>query len=399
MELKPVFKRTVAGLVPEDWDVSVIADLAETSSGTTPPRAMHDRYFKNGAHAWVKTMDLNNAAITSTSELVTDLALKETSLRIYPIGTVLVAMYGGLQQIGRTGLLRVPAAVNQAITAIRAKKEELVPEYLLVTLNYRVEYWRSVASSSRKDPNISSQDVRKFPIGYPRPVEQRAIAEALGDVDALLEALERLIAKKRDIKQAAMQQLLTGRTRLPGFTGEWGLDRLGDVLKVRHGRSQRGIVAQSGQYAILASGGEIGRTDSFIYDKPSVLIDRKGTIDSPQYLDVPFWAVDTLFYTEISAMVDAKFLYYRFALIHWRGFNEASGVPSLNAKTIESIAVEFPELLEQKAIAKVLSDMDAEITALEQRLEKTRALKQGMMQELLTGRIRLGPKEESANHA
>jgi type I restriction enzyme S subunit len=234
------YKQTEVGVVPEDWSVSPLGALAETSSGTTPPRALLDRYYKNGAIAWVKTMDLTNSDVVGTSECVTDLALKETSLNLYPIGTVLVAMYGGFQQIGRTGLLRVPAAVNQAITAIQPKPSGLVPEYLLATLNYRVAYWRNVASSSRKDPNITGQDVRSFPIAYPEPPEQMAIATALSDLDGLLGGLDRMITKKRDLKQVAMQQLLTGQTRLPGFQGEWVVRRLGNIAPL-----QRGFVAKS----------------------------------------------------------------------------------------------------------------------------------------------------------
>ena len=166
MEVKPGYKQTKVGVIPEDWKVSTLGAMAQTSSGTTPARALQDRYYRNGTIAWVKTLDLNNSDLVATSERVTELALKETCLRVYPVGTVLVAMYGGFQQIGRTGLLRLPAAVNQAITAIQLKGDTLISEYLLGTLNYRVGYWRGVASSSRKDPNISSQDIRNFPIAY-----------------------------------------------------------------------------------------------------------------------------------------------------------------------------------------------------------------------------------------
>ena len=99
------YKKTGVGVIPENWSVSRLGALAETSSGTTPPRALHDRYYRNGSVAWVKTMDLSNSDVLDTSERVTDLALRETTLNLYPIGTVLIAMYGGFQQIGRTGLL------------------------------------------------------------------------------------------------------------------------------------------------------------------------------------------------------------------------------------------------------------------------------------------------------
>jgi len=115
----------------------------------------------------------------------------------------------------------------------------------------------------------------------------------------------------------------------------------------------------------------------------------QGTIDRPQFIEVPFWTVDTLFYTDILAPNDPRFLFYVFECIDWKSYNEASGVPSLNAKTIENIDVVIPNADEQVAVSSVLKDMDAEIRALETRLEKARQVKEGMMQNLLTGRIRL----------
>ncbi|MBC5784662.1 restriction endonuclease subunit S [Ramlibacter sp. USB13] len=149
------------------------------------------------------------AEIEDTDERVTPAAPEETSLRLYPAGTVLVAMYGGFNQIGRTGLLRKPAAVNQAISAIQVSPTKLWPDYLLAVLNLSVHHWKWVASSSRKDPNITAADVRGFPIAIPPMNEQRAIAAALRDIAGLTGSLDALIAKKRDLKQAAMQQLLT----------------------------------------------------------------------------------------------------------------------------------------------------------------------------------------------
>jgi type I restriction enzyme S subunit len=186
-----------------------------------------------------------------------------------------------------------------------------------------------------------------------------------------------------------MQQLLTGKKRLPGFSGKWEVKKLGEVLKVRHGKSQHDVVDQNGEIPILGTGGEIGRTKTYLYDKPSVLIGRKGTIDIPQYMDIPFWTIDTLFYTEILTNAFPKFIFYRFNLIDWYSYNEASGVPSLNAKTIENIEVHLPSVEEQKAIAQILSDMDTEIAALEQKRNKYKAIKQGMMQELLTEKTRI----------
>src|SRR5687767_15112479 len=109
----------------------------------------------------------------------------------------------------------------------------------------------------------------------------------------------------------------------------------------------------------------MGFSNHFLYDKESVLIGRKGTIDKPKYINEPFWTVDTLFYTEINSNYTPRFIFYHFLLIDWYSYNEASGVPSLNAKTIENISIHIPPTKnEQEDIAKVLTDMDAEIDSL-----------------------------------
>ncbi len=232
--------------------------------------------------------------------------------------------------------------------------------------------------------------MRSFKIALPPIIdEQNAIAEALADADTLIDSLEQLLTKKRQIKQGAMQELLTGKRRLPGFARKWKDSLLGELLSIRHGKSQKDVECEGGRYPILATGGQIGWADAFLYDQPTVLIGRKGTIDQPRFLDTPFWSVDTLYYSEVKEPNSAKFLYYRFCLIDWMRHNEASGVPSLSGKVIESIVISHPEEDEQEAIARVLTDMDTEITALESRLTKARALKQAMAQTLLTGRIRL----------
>jgi type I restriction enzyme S subunit len=250
------------------------------------------------------------------------------------------------------------------------------------------EHWEKLSRGTTFDA-VNSSDIQALLIPLPPLPEQKAIARVLSDIDELIESIEKLIHKKKQIKQGAMQELLTGKKRLPGFSGKWEVKRLGEILKVRHGKSQWQVVVEDGKYPILATGGEIGRTNYYLYDKPSVLIGRKGTIDKPQYIDTPFWTIDTLFYTEISNNYCSKYIYYVFNRIDWYSYNEASGVPSLNASTIESISIPLPPLPEQKAIAQILSDMDAEIEALEKKLDKYKKIKEGMMEKLLTGQVRL----------
>jgi len=170
----------------------------------------------------------------------------------------------------------------------------------------------------------------------------------------------------------------------------WEVKKFGDTLSVKYGKSQAEIIDDSGNFPILGTGGIVGFTNHFLYGKPSIIIGRKGSIDKPQYIDKPFWTIDTAFYTKVKNEYDVKFLYYKFCCIDWYSYNEASGVPSLNAPTLEKIPFAIPQnKAEQTAIATVLSDMDEYISSLERLIAKKKAIKQGTMQNLLTGKIRL----------
>jgi len=166
----------------------------------------------------------------------------------------------------------------------------------------------------------------------------------------------------------------------------WHRVSLGDVLSIHHGKRQNEVEDPMGEYPILASGGQIGLAKKFLYDKPSVLIGRKGTIDRPQYMDRPFWTVDTLFYSSIKEPNYPKFLFYLFCTINWRRYNEASGVPSLNANTIEGIEVIIPKYRnEQNRITEILSIIDETIQHTIVTIRKLKNMKNGLIHDLMSG--------------
>jgi type I restriction enzyme, S subunit len=383
MEVKAGYKQTEVGVIPEDWQLRPLLTVVRVASGQVDPKKEPFRsmilvapdHIESGSGRLLKKETARDQRAISGKYLFEKGDILYSKIRPY-LRKVILADFGGLCSADM-----YPLKPDSGISAGFV--------FALILGHRFTKYAESVSVRSGM-PKVNRAELAEYTIALPpKKVEQRAIAATLSDVDALLAKLDQLIAKKRDIKQAAMQQLLTGKQRLPGFSEEWKVKRLGEVLKVRHGKSQHDVAINDGAYPILATGGEIGRTNHWLYDKPSVLIGRKGTIDMPQYVEEPFWTIDTLFFTEISSAAAPKFVFYKFNMINWRSYNEASGVPSLNASTIEDIEFNCPDFPEQTAIATILSDMDAEIATLEARREKTRALKQGMMQELLTGRIRL----------
>lgn len=379
-------------MLPIGWKKVRLGDLTKVSSGSTPLRS-NKAFYENGNIPWVKTLDLNNGKIEKTQECITELAAKKC--KPYPSGTVLVAMYGGFNQIGRTGLLTFPASINQALAALQFGKD-IYPEYVLHYLNANVANWRSCAASSRKDPNITSHDVEKFKIVLPPLEEQKKIAATLSVWDSAIEKMEKLIEAKESQKKSLIKKLIekqeekANKIKVGNVTidkNKWKHERIGNVLKIGHGRDYKGL--SLGNVPVFGSGGYMTSVDNFLHDGETVCIGRKGTIDKPFYYKGKIWTVDTLFYTYDFKNVIPKFIYYVFCSIPWKIKNEAGGVPSLTSKIVENVEFYKPSLPEQQIIVDVLSNADEELSLLKQQLENYKKQKQGLMQKLLTGQWRV----------
>lgn len=191
-----------------------LGSLGYVSSGSTPSRSHHARYFAGGKVAWVKTLDLNEGVVTSTEEYITEAAIADCSCPLLSPGTVLVAMYGGWAQIGRTGVLGVAASINQAISAIELKDPQVEPLYLQLALQNGRPRWKQVAASTRKDPNITRTDVLEFQVPVPDLVQQRRMTAVHQSFKARVEREGQYLDKIRALKHSLTADLLTGRVRV-----------------------------------------------------------------------------------------------------------------------------------------------------------------------------------------
>lgn len=208
------FKDSPVGRIPEDWDYSSLSSIYELRTGTTPLRA-NDGFFSENGYNWVKTLDLNEYYIYSTEEKVTDLALKRTSLKLMPKGSILVAMYGGWEQIGRTSILKIEAGTNQAVVSLCNPNIQLLPEFTLFFLQENRWMWKQYAVSTRKDPNITKNDVAQFIIAYPkREKEQQEIVRIIQKVHNQIEIYKKQHSKFNLQKSGLMHDLLTGNKRV-----------------------------------------------------------------------------------------------------------------------------------------------------------------------------------------
>lgn len=280
-------------------------------------------------------------------------------------------------------------------------------------------YWDWVRTVSMRSgqPGINGQEYGGLTLVLPPVPEQHAIAAALSDIDGLIAALNALIAKKRAIKQAAMQQLITGKTRLPGFEGEWDVAQIQDVASVKTGPF--GSLLHEEDYVLdgtpiitvehlnefrvshsnvpMVSEQDRHRLRAYSLRENDIVFSRVGSIDRNALIrpsEAGWLFSGRLLRVRANlTKVSAPFLSYQFHADQFKQKvkNVAVGqtMPSLNTQILKGIEIDLPPLPEQQAIAQFLSDMDAEIEALEARVAKTRDIKQGMMQQLLTGRVRL----------
>jgi type I restriction enzyme S subunit len=380
------YKQTEVGVIPEDWSVKRISELATVGSGGTPSR--ENAAYWNGDIPWITTSQINFNTITEADQFISEVGLKNSAAKLLPAGTLLMALYGQGKTRGKVGVLGFEAATNQACASI-SPTGDISPEFLLHYLASRYEAIRN-SSNTGSQENLNGQIVKDTPVVFPPILEQRAIAAALSDVDAMLAKLGQFIAKKRDLKQAAMQQLLTGQARLPGFGGAWEVKRLGDVCPLQRGFDLLTTRLRQGRYPVVYSNGVLNYHHEFMVKGPGVVTGRSGTIGNVHYVEKDFWPHNTSLWVTNFKGNSPRFIFYMLASLGLERFGTGSGVPTLNRNDVHAHKVRIPVASdEQTVIASVISDMDAEIATLEARRDKTRALKLGMMQELLTGRIRL----------
>jgi type I restriction enzyme S subunit len=287
--------------------------------------------------------------------------------------------------------------LNQNAVVLRSKKVCL--QRILHNHFRQPRYLSHIECIFRGNANQASITlVELFQYAIPLPptlAEQEAIAGALSDADAWIESLEQLIAKKRQIKQGAMQELLTGKRRLPGFSGKWETKRLGDVANVKTGSKNNEDKVDDGEFPFFVRSDTVERINTFSHDCEAILVPGEGRIgDIFHYISGRFDVHQRVYaITRFVETVSPRFLYFylKKSFGVWAMQNTVKAtVDSLRLPTFTCFEMKLPSSLqEQTAIAKVLSDMDTEIEALESKLAKAREIKQGMMQELLTGRIRL----------
>jgi len=393
--MKPGYKQTEVGVIPEEWEVAALGSLTTTvASGKSGSGARQGSYPVHGSTGVI--------GYTERPE--------------YEGNSILAARVGA--NAGKLNLVSGKYGVTDNTIILQLRSGYSLPFF-----------WRQLETKRLNNlvfgsgqPLITGSQLKALCLTVPPLPEQRAIAEALSDVDGLLGGLDRLIAKKRDLKQAAMQQLLTGQTRLPGFHGEWEVKTLfdlagrkkelfddGDWIESEHIKTEGIRLIQTGNIGV---GSFIEKGDKKYINEASFSSLRCKQLMRGDLLvcrlaepagrccvlpdigeERVVTSVDVTIFRPPQELADRRFLCQVFSTQDWfKTVSDRSGGTThkrISRGALGRLSINLPKVPEQTAIAQILTDMDAELTALEQRREKTLALKQAMMQELLTGRTRL----------
>lgn len=407
------YKQTEVGVIPEDWVVSQIGVIADVIRGASP-RPKGDKRFYGGCipRLMVEDVTRDGKYVTPAVDSLTEMGAKLS--RPCLAGTLTIVCSG---TVGVPSILAVDACIHDGFLGLNKVNKNISVDYLFHFFSTQKEKFNNSATHGGVFTNLTTDAVKNFLIAMPgNKQEQTAIANVLSDSDALIDALEQLIAKKQAIKSATMQQLLTGRTRLPAFAlrpdgtkkgykpselgdipEDWEIKPIGHLFSIAAGGDLRKdefseIKSEEHPYPIFSNAinnnGLYGYCKTNDYSGNYVTVTARGGIGHAVFRDECFCAIGRLLVLKPNEGLVGNYFseyinqYLRFA-------NESTGVPQLTAPQVAKYLVLCPEVMEQTAIATILSDMDNELQALTQKLEKARALKQGMMQQLLTGKIRL----------
>lgn len=377
------YKQTDVGVIPEEWIPTLLEGAADIIMGQSPSGAS---YNKNGVG-----IPLINGPTEFTEKYPIKIQWTSEPTKYCRNGDVLLCVRGS--STGRMNISDDEYCIGRGVAAIRAKVGVDRP-FITYQVSSAVQDILALTTGSTF-PNIDGKSIRAIQISLPPLSEQTAIATVLSDTDALIENLEKLIAKKKAIKQGTMQQLLTGKKRLPGFSEEWEIKKLGQVAEIKTGKRNNDDKVEEGEYPFFVRSQQVERINSYSFDGEAILIPGEGNIGSIyHYINGKFDYHQRVYkISNFTEQYSGKFIYLFMSQhfnVHAMKNSVKATVDSLRLPTFQEFEISFPPTkTEQTVIATILSDMDSEIEKLEQKQDKYSMLKAGMMHQLLTGKIRI----------
>lgn len=402
------YKLTKLGWIPEDWEVRKIRDIAEIKSGGTPDR--NEPSYWGGDIPWITTTEVNFEPITNAREYISEQGLKYSSAKIFPAGTILMAMYGQGKTRGQSSVLQIQAATNQACAAILVNKSQ-DQDFIAQLLRFLYGKIRSYSNIGNQE-NLNAEIIKAILLPLPPLAEQRRIAAILSTWDRAIAQTEALLAQLRLRNRGLAQQLLTGETRVAGFEAAWEEVRYRDLLKqvkrdfnwddnatydlISVRRRSGGVFFRETLFGhqIKTKNLRTAKAGDFLFSKMQIVHGASGLV-SEEYEGMKISGSYIAVVPRDPRKLDIQF-FARLSTLPW--FYHQTYISSYGVH-IEKMTFDFksflklgiklpPTVAEQQAIARILQAADAEVAAQEAQLTALREQKRGLMQELLTGVIR-----------
>ncbi len=395
------YKQTKVGVVPKEWEVVKLKNIATVETGKTPLRT-NNLFWDNGTINWVTTTKVNKIYIDTSSEKITKFALKELKMKLMPINTILLAMYGQGKTRGKVALLKIESTINQAFASIKPN-EKYSTNFLLNYLDKSYMKIRNLSHGSNQD-NLNLDTIKYLDIPLPPLREQQKIAEILTTWDDAISCYVELIKAKEQLKKGLMQKLLSGEVRFSGFDEEWKKKDLDELVEFFNGKAHEKDIIKNGKYIVVNSkfistngkikkyannlnlGANIGDIVMVMSDVPNgkaiakcFYIDKKDT-----------YTINQRICLLKPTKINSTFLFYILNRHkYYLCFDDGVKQTNLRKEDILTCPLRVPSLVEQQKIAQILSTADKEIELLKNKLEVLKEQKKGLIQELLTGEMRV----------
>ncbi|MCR8487039.1 MAG: restriction endonuclease subunit S [candidate division WOR-3 bacterium] len=403
------FKETEIGLIPEDWEVVRLGEVAHIKLGSTPERK-EKKYWENGSIPWVKIQDLNNSVIYDTSEKISDIAFKEKFKgKFVPKGTLLLSFK---LSIGKVGILGIDAVHHEGIASLFLK-EEIVSKKFLFYLLQSLDY-ENLLDTYVKGKTLNKEKLKILPIPLPPLSEQQKIAKVLDKIQQAIELQDKIIELLKNLKKSLMQKLFTEglygeeqkETEIGHIPKSWEVVRLGEVIHYKKGKKPKILLDDwKDDYLpyLTAEFFRTGKPDKFvdikternieIVEPEDIVLIWDGSNAGDTFTGLKGVLASTMVKIEIldKSKVDKKLIYYflrtKFDLLNAR--TTGSTIPHVSKMTFENLLIPLPPLEEQKQIAHILSTVDKKIEVEQRRKEVLKDLFKTMLHKLMSGEIRL----------
>lgn len=376
-------------------EIPIEALCTRVTTGATPLRS-RSNFYDGGTTDWYKTGELNDWYLDPAEERITELALEETSVKLFPANTVLMAMYGDGKTITSLGMLRAPAATNQACSAMLVDEGKCDIRYFFYALKGRRHLLLKIASGGAQR-NLSGKLIKEFTLPVPPLPVQHRIANILSAYDELIENSQRRIRILQAMARALYREWFVhfrfpGHEKLPlvaSPVGEipqgWEVKKLGEILELNYGKALKKEDRRDGEFPVYGSSGMVGTHDTSLVRGPGIIVGRKGNVGSVFWCDDDFFVIDTAFF--VTSSLPLRFLFYVLPTVNF--INSDAAVPGLSRNQAYTLEILIPPASALTKFCEMTDTFERQVATLRRQIQNLRRTRDLLLPRLLSGQLNI----------